>query len=193
MQFFCSTHALVALGSNQSFGENSPKQIVLLAIAELVKAGFGVENVSKLYATPCFPAGSGPDYVNACVKIALPQPMQPTAILGILHKIEADFGRARAARWGARTLDLDLVAADDLIFPDQQTQTQWQNLSLAEQQVCAPTALILPHPRLQDRAFVLTPLADIAPDWCHPVLGLTVVQMLAARPQAEREAVRQIL
>ena len=55
-----------------------------------------------------------------------------------------------------------------------------------------PDRLILPHPRLQDRAFVLVPLSDVAPDWVHPRLGLTVGQMLAALPDADREAVRPL-
>ena len=55
-----------------------------------------------------------------------------------------------------------------------------------------PDRLILPHPRLQDRAFVLVPLADVTPDWCHPVLGLTVAEMLAALPQADRDAVTAV-
>jgi len=56
----------------------------------------------------------------------------------------------------------------------------------------APVQLILPHPRLQDRAFVLVPLADVAPDWVHPRTGLSVVQMLGALPQADRDAVRPL-
>jgi 2-amino-4-hydroxy-6-hydroxymethyldihydropteridine diphosphokinase len=55
-----------------------------------------------------------------------------------------------------------------------------------------PDGLILPHPRLQDRAFVLVPLADVAPDWCHPVLGRTVREMLAALPEADRRAVKRL-
>ena len=57
----------------------------------------------------------------------------------------------------------------------------------------APTGLILPHPRMQDRAFVLVPLADVAPDWVHPRLGQSVRQMLAALPMADREAVKPLM
>lgn len=88
-----------------------------------------------------------------------------------------------------RTLDLDLIALGDAVLPDAATQAQWRGLDPEAQRRLAPDRLILPHPRLQDRSFVLVPLADVAPDWRHPVLGLTVREMLAARPVAERSEV----
>ena len=88
-----------------------------------------------------------------------------------------------------RTLDLDLIALGDLVLPDPATHAAWRALPPDLQKMRAPDALILPHPRVQDRAFVLVPLADVAPDWTHPVLGLTVTAMLAARPVAERTEV----
>ena len=63
-------------------------------------------------------------------------------------------------------------------------------LALDDQMKHAPDQLVLPHPRLQDRAFVLVPLADIAPDWMHPVLGLSVLQMLDALPKEDKDSVR---
>ena len=116
-------------------------------------------------------------------------PGTPAQILATLHAVEAALGRQRIARWGERTLDLDLIAVGEQLLPDPATHAQWRTLPLDQQMAEAPSELILPHPRLQDRAFVLVPLADVAPDWCHPVLGHTVTQMLHALPQADRDSV----
>ena len=110
-------------------------------------------------------------------------------ILAHLLAVEMEFGRERKRRWGMRTLDLDLVAWGDLILPDRSVFDHWRRLDPALQAQAAPDRLILPHPRLQDRAFVLVPLADVAPEWCHPVLGLTVLQMIEALAQADRRVV----
>ena len=113
-------------------------------------------------------------------------------MLDRLHRIEAEFGRERVQRWGQRTLDLDLLACGDAMLPDDATHALWRDLAPEQRLIRAPDELILPHPRLHERAFVLVPLADIAPDWRHPALGLTVAEMLARLPQAERDAVRPI-
>jgi 2-amino-4-hydroxy-6-hydroxymethyldihydropteridine diphosphokinase len=135
-----------------------------------------------MYRTPAYPAGSGHDYLNAAGAFSVAPDVTAERILACLHDIEAQAGRNRTLRWGARVLDLDLLALDDLVLPDAETQDRWRDLPLAEQASRAPGRLILPHPRLQDRAFVLVPLVDVAPDWRHPRLGLTVREMLAALP-----------
>ena len=86
-------------------------------------------------------------------------------------------------------LDLDLIAWGQAVLPDPATQRRWMELAPDRQTVETPDQLILPHPRLQDRAFVLVPLAEVAPDWRHPVLGLTVTEMCAALPAKDRDEV----
>ena len=115
--------------------------------------------------------------------------MSADTVLNNLHKIEADFGRERAVRWGQRTLDLDLISMDDAVLPDIETYMTWRHLPLESQVTEVPEGLILPHPRLQERAFVLVPLAEVAPDWVHPIAGLSVTQMLDALPKSDRDAV----
>jgi 2-amino-4-hydroxy-6-hydroxymethyldihydropteridine diphosphokinase len=160
------------------------------ALGGLVAAGVGVAAQSRFFRTPCFPAGAGPDYVNAAARLVPPDWMGPPDLLALLHEIEAQHGRRRDARWAGRTLDLDLIAWGDSVLPDADTFGHWHGLPPDLQANEAPGQLILPHPRMQDRAFVLVPLAEVAADWVHPVLGLSVAAMLAALPVAEAGAVK---
>ncbi|MEX0329683.1 MAG: 2-amino-4-hydroxy-6-hydroxymethyldihydropteridine diphosphokinase [Ruegeria sp.] len=181
------SEAVIALGGNLSLRGHGPRVTLEQSLSAMVEAGLVIRAASRFFATPCFPEGAGPDYVNAAVLIETD--LDPGQLLDLLHRIEHDFGRAREQRWGMRTLDLDLVCWGDLVLPDGREHQRWLTLAPEDQVKSAPDQLILPHPRLQDRAFVLVPMADVAPDWSHPVLGLTVRQMVAALPPADVAAV----
>lgn len=148
---------LVALGANlPSPVHGGPRATLEAALAALDRAGLRVAARSAWYETAPVPASDQPWYVNGVARII--STLGPAEVLELLHLIEADFGRVREMANGPRVLDLDLLAHGD------QISIGWP---------------LLPHPRLHERAFVLRPLADVAPGWRHPVLGFDVASMLA--------------
>lgn len=177
----------IGLGSNMHVDDRSPRDSLDLALQALEAAGATLRAQSRFYRTPAVPVGNGPDFVNAVV--ALDATWTPREAIAILHGIEAKLGRRRKERWEQRVVDLDLLAVDHIITPDVATLRVWMDLSLEQAQQNAPGQLILPHPRLHMRGFVLVPLADIAPDWVHPVLRKTAVQMRDALPAKELAAI----
>lgn len=182
--------ALVAVGSNQGLRNGTPRDTVLKALKEFpAKVGL-IRAVSRLFRTPAFPAGSGPDFVNAAFSIDTE--LDAATLLAHLHETEALFARKRTKRWGPRTLDLDLIALADQVLPDRETHLRWAKLPLEQQMIKTPDELILPHPRLQERAFVLIPLADVAPEWCHPITGKSVNDMVEALPDHLRNEVEAL-
>jgi 2-amino-4-hydroxy-6-hydroxymethyldihydropteridine diphosphokinase len=182
--------AFVAFGSNLPSDAGAPAESVSAAMDLLeVRAGAGLRR-SRLWRTPAFPPGAGPDFVNAAA--GLDWAGDAAALLELLHGIEASFGRTRERRWEARLMDLDLLALGDAVLPDAAEQARWAALSPEAAAREAPEALVLPHPRLAERGFVLAPLAEIAPDWRHPVTGRSVAEMLAALPPAALDGVRPI-
>ncbi len=184
------TLPLVAVGSNEEDRFGGAVAIVRAAASALELAGLPVRTASRLYHTPCFPAGNGPDFVNAAVQLDTDLP--PKEILQRLHSVEDAYGRNRAQRWGPRTLDLDLIAAGDTVLPDPKTLQGWIDLPFERQREEAPKQMVIPHPRLQDRAFVLIPLAEIAPEWTHPLSGKTVAEMVNDLPDEEKQVIRPL-
>ena len=133
----------IALGANLG----DPEKTLEAAIHTLNQTPqIRVEACSSWYLTKAI-GPPQPDYINGCA--ILQTDMAPLQLMRTLLDVENQFGRVRRERWGARTLDLDLLLFDDVILdsPD----------------------LVIPHPRMGDRAFVLIPLAEIAPNWIEPV------------------------
>lgn len=143
----------IALGSN--LGDSL--QILQQALQALHRPpGLTLLAQSQIYQT--IPVGPPqPDYLNACALVTTDLP--PETLMNTLLGIEASFGRVRRERWGPRHLDLDLLLYDQLILT-------------------SPT-LRVPHPRMSQRAFVLVPLAEIAPDWIDPISGKTIQNLCA--------------
>ena len=181
---------LVAFGSNADDDPRLNADLVRSAIARCNATLGTLRNVSDLFQTPAFPAGSGPDYVNACA--CFDTGLEPSHVLERVHAIEAEMGRVRTKRWGQRVIDIDLLAAGDRVLPDAATVQGWIDLPLERKKREAPGTLILPHPRLQDRGFVLVPLAQIAPDWRHPLLDETVQGLLDRLDPAETAEISRI-
>lgn len=181
---------LVALGANLPSRFGGPRQTLEWVVEQMACHRLSVDRQSRWYLTPAFPAGSGPDFVNGA--IALRSDRSPEDVLDILHAVEAECGRVREERWSPRACDIDLVAHGDAILPTMATWRRWADLPLARQQREQPDGLILPHPRLHERAFVLLPLSDIAADWRHPILNRTVAEMLADMPENTLSEIRQI-
>jgi 2-amino-4-hydroxy-6-hydroxymethyldihydropteridine diphosphokinase len=138
------TNGLCAIGLGSNLGDSIA---ILTGAIDRLQAHPQIELIDRSSWYLTAPIGPPqPDYINACVTIETS--LAPLELLGILQAIEAEFGRVRQEVWGARTLDLDLLLYDDRILE-------------------LPT-LQIPHPHLCERAFVLVPLAEIAPDWIEP-------------------------
>lgn len=112
--------------------------------------------VSELIETEPYGGVEQDSFLNGCLSLATI--LTPEELLGEMNRIEAEAGRKRLIHWGPRTLDLDMIFYDNLVTED--------------------SKLILPHPDMQNRDFVLRPLSELCPYKCHPVTGKRVIEML---------------
>ena len=161
---------LVALGANLPHAGRSPRQTLEAALDRLDALGVRTRRLSRWYRTAPVPASDQPDFVNGVA--AVETRLAPEALLRVLHRVEAEFGRQRTIRYAARTLDLDLLAYGQILRGEDEGPP------------------ILPHPRLDERGFVLVPLSEVAPAWVHPVSGRAIGELLAALPEQAMAAIR---
>lgn len=155
---------LIGIGANLQSEHGAPLETCKAALCALSEAGITVARCSQWYESAPEPLSAQPWYVNGVAE--LDTAIEPTALLAALHRIEALFGRNDAARQrknAARTLDLDLLCYHDRL-------------------AAAPSRPVLPHPRMHRRAFVLLPLAELAPGWRHPGSGALIADLIAALP-----------
>lgn len=156
----------VALGANLPSRFGAPHETLAAARAEMARRGLDIVRQSSTWLTAPVPVSDQPWYHNEVV--AVETGLSPFRLLETLQDIENTFGRERSLRNAPRILDLDLVAYDDVILDRPE--------------------LIIPHPRMHERAFVLLPLQEIAPDdWRHPVSKASLVDLIAKVP-AEQKA-----
>ena len=145
------TQTAIALGSNIGDRLGTMRQAVML----LEERSLRISASSDVFETPPWGMENQPRFLNACVLAETD--ILPRALLELLLNIESDLGRIRRYKWGPREIDLDLLFYDDQVFNE--------------------SGLVLPHPQMHRRAFVLVPLVQIAPDWRHPVLGKSVREL----------------
>jgi 2-amino-4-hydroxy-6-hydroxymethyldihydropteridine diphosphokinase len=156
---------LIGLGGNlDSARWGPPNQTLGAALTALEAEGITVLARSGWYRSAPVPPSDQPWFVNAVASVATG--IGPHDLLALLIATEGRFGRKRTVRNAARVLDLDL-------------------LDYRGERIEAPD-LVLPHPRMHERGFVLAPLAELAPEWRHPILDLTARQLLTAMAVDQR-------
>lgn len=149
----------IGIGANLPSAQGSPQETCERAVEALAAAGLRIAARSHWYESAPVPVSDQPWYVNGVA--AVETDAKPPELLALLHKVESSFGRVRRERNEARVLDLDLLAFHDEVSAGGEGRP------------------ILPHPRLHERAFVLLPLAELAPHWHHPASGEPIATLIA--------------
>lgn len=162
---------LVGLGSNVDGPWGTPRETVMRALAELDRPPCRLAKASRLILTSPLGVTDQPPFVNAVALIETA--LAPAALLDHLNDLELEADRRRTLRWGPRTLDLDLLDYDGQVIAAEDGVRTRHGL------------LVLPHPGIPDRPFVLGPIAEIAPQWRHPVTGKSAAEMLAALAEGD--------
>lgn len=159
---------LIGIGANLPSPRLGPPLATCeAALRALAQEGLRVIRRSRWYRSQPVPPSDQPWFINGVAVLALEGAPEPLPLLALLHAVEASFGRVRGERDAARVLDLDLLAhGDRLIDPGKE-------------------GLVLPHPRLHERAFVLLPLSEVAPGWRHPRLGAPLDELIARLPPGQ--------
>jgi 2-amino-4-hydroxy-6-hydroxymethyldihydropteridine diphosphokinase len=159
---------LLALGANQRGAWGPPRDSLARALRELQAAGIGIIRVSHIYKTPPVGVGAGwqPAYLNAVAVASSGGALGPTGLLRLLKSLERRAGRRVSLPLRPRPLDIDLLDLGG-------RRLNWPAPGRKRR------GLVLPHPLLDRRAFVLVPLLEVAPHWSHPVLGVRARTLLA--------------
>ena len=148
---------IIGLGANlPTPAHRTPKKVLVAALAMLPLFGIVIARRSRWYRSAPVPASDQPWFTNAVVTVS--SALAPAELLAALHRIEDVLGRQRGERWAARPVDLDLIAYGSQVIEEAKSGD----------------GLRLPHPRMHERAFVLRPLREIAPDWHHPKTGVGI-------------------
>lgn len=169
--------AFVSFGGNIESPIGDPKETIMAALKMLAANSLDLLKRSNFYLTPAIPIGSGPIFINVVAKVQ--SDLNAHELLNEFHLIETVFNRQRSKRWGPRTLDIDLLVLEDQVYPSKAEFLKWSKLSKKDQIKYTPKNLILPHPRIQDRAFVLIPFKDLDENWVHPVFKKNINVMLS--------------
>jgi 2-amino-4-hydroxy-6-hydroxymethyldihydropteridine diphosphokinase len=172
---------LLALGANRAGAWGSPEETLERARCELVGAGLRIRVSSRLYQTVPLGPGRQPCYLNAV--LLADARLAPAALLRLMKRLERSAGRRVGARWGPRCLDIDILDFAGRRFG-------WVRRHRAHR---SPRRLILPHPEIHRRAFVLVPLLEVAPHWQHPTLSTKGRTLLERLPDVSRRGVRRSL